>query len=333
MHFSRRWIAFIIGILLILLITEGYLRYHYANSHERGQDFITSYLPTRNEDFPSYVHPSSNNGSHIFYGTNPINIFSSTSQGKVRVIGIGDSHMTGVSEQKWGMLPEDCYASYGIDYGVETECINLGVGGYDISNKEKLLTSYALNWDPDIIILQLLEDDCTFDKTIWQLAPEYPQGAIQHFLAFIEDVNIILYKASYIWRKVWVRFMLKVRDPDSKIPKPYQIDDFQSCTLSLTRFVHTVRESNITLITVLSHNVMFDELWRGSKGKWFLEMNSSLNLSALIIYDVFKDVPLNHLRADDNGHYNQQGYELVHQALSETLFTPILYHSFSEEEI
>lgn len=237
--------------------------------------------------------------------------------GSVQIIGIGDSHMAG------GILPEPCFMA---DYpSPRRECSTLAVGGYNLADYEALFEQ-VLRYNPDVVVIALLDNDCYFPPTIWDLAPDHPEGTIGTMLAMLETPIKLMYRVSYTYRFLWFagsnvgRSLKWIGLPPGESPL-----DLTRCTTHLTRMIEIAARENITLVTFLSHQSYADaetyprndaeqRFWR-----WFLDMNRTYNLSAVILRDAFRGIDPVDLQADLDGHYNEQGYEIARHALQQEL--------------
>lgn len=278
-------------------------------------NLIIKFMPTF-EKPPQYIMPLRKNATHTHDQVPNKKMLSpqwftiQPEAGITRIVGLGDSHMEN------GLLPKDCLI--GENISSRQECLNFGVGGYNLEDKEAYLEKKVFAFGPDVIVLQVLDDDCGFKPTIWDFERR-DSGPLRWLLPVLEVVNKVLYRVSYTHRLFWVKLMQ--HKYDSVRSNPQYDQNLTRCTEILHNFVQFAEQENITLVTILSHAVKYEikDYPRDNAEKqffnWFLKMNQTFNLSAVMLIDEFQGIDYKKLKSDEYGHFNDKGYKIARRAL------------------
>lgn len=323
---GKRWLYGPLILVVTLVLIEWSVRLSLPlmfpvdaqSSWKNWMRFKIGTIPTY-EGLPRYVLPTEHNRTHMqdFDG----NWFSvHPPKGTLRIIGVGDSHL----DYGRGLLESQCFNEKR-PYPPK-ECLVFAAGGYDLADKEALILTRLLEYEPDVIILQLLDDDCHGcpRQTVWDFAPREPGKGGVGVLVALEKLNKFFYRQSSAYRVVWWvgwHAYWRFGNGDEGCPGIVQEEWRVACTKSVARIVDAVRENDIELVTVLSHPVRYDvdEYPRTEQERafeqWFQGVSEVYGLSPVILREEFSGMDYTQLKADEWGHYNSEGYEVARRAL------------------
>ncbi|MFH1850160.1 MAG: SGNH/GDSL hydrolase family protein [archaeon] len=248
-----------------------------------------------------------------------------------RIIGIGDSHMQG-----WGGY--DLTAALerklnNLSDNITFEVLNYGVGGYNLIQKKVLLDEKIKELHPDLLIIQILDNDCSGDRVYLPGSQytiestdfyEVSYGVVIPFVIPLPDrMNRELIRYSHFYRYLSARLYTIKKKLSSNTEENWR--DFLRTEVAMAEILEISDEINAKSVFFLSHQVKYelsdypkyrDE--RISSG-WLNSMDAQLNLSMVRLLPLIKGHDYRELKADEQGHYNRIGYEIATNAIFDAL--------------
>lgn len=240
-----------------------------------------------------------------------------------RIIGIGDSHMEGMSSN---LVYPICEYLNNISKSKKYECLDFGVGGYDLDDKEAIFVNKIVNYNPDLVIFQLLDDDLSYPRKILMpntqvlVDPNYDyvyfgkSFAVPLSVPIPTKINIFLIKNSYFFRFMSEKIYIYQNRNDQEI---MQYNYTKLYEQELYKIIRQSVKFNISIVFVLSHacRYNFEEYPKNydeiKYNEWIHTMDEKYDLHTIYLFDIFREFDYQSLRVDEAGHYNQLGYNLA----------------------
>jgi hypothetical protein len=265
-------------------------------------------------------------GYSLDFNYQPRKFKTNPGPGIFRIIGIGDGHMEGYGGEN--LVYPLCDWLNNKTNSTKFECLDFGVGGYGLTDKRLLFSEKIINYKPQFVIVQLLDDDCNSyglmrNASIIADFPMYEVSAgesIPFSIPLNEDVNKFLIKKSYLYRFLSIlTFQLhKGNHGTNEINASFRI-----CEQNIHEIENIAKKHNISLLFVLSHTIRYNFLdypkyaFEKEFSDWFQEINKTEKLHAVFLYDEFRSYNYSDLQGSEKGPLNLKGYALANKRIIE----------------
>ena len=291
----------------------------YRISSEANIDYEPVYEETSRPGYSSDFHSRefrTEKGDHVF-----------------RIIGIGDSHLyehdgndlTTRLEQELNELTA----------GKTFEVLNFGVGGYNLVQKKILLDEKIKKYHPDLLLIQLLDDDCEIERIFLPRSNvaventpffEVAYGLIIPLsIPLPEKINRELVRLSHFYRFLSLRIHTLKKKKRVYENEEALEENLVRCEAALSEIVEGAEKMDTKTLFFLSHAVRYDfsDYPKYPKEKkftaWFDRAHKELNLEPMRLLDRIRDLDYRELKADDIGHSRAPAYRIANRQILEEL--------------
>jgi hypothetical protein len=323
----------VISILLFLAVCEIISRFSYnaffgfKKARDLSVPAVNKFVVSGNPLIRYEIYRENlPDGYSLDFNYQPRKFKASPGPGIFRIIGIGDSHMEGYGG--YNLVYPLCDWLNNKTNSTKFECIDFGVGGYGLTDKRVLLSEKIVNYKPQFLIVQLLDDDCGSSVFVENASvvvdsrfPFYeisPGEIIPLSIPLSEAANKFLLKKSDFYR-ILSFLVYKIRSggqesTDTDISQ-------EACENDILDINEIAKKHNISVLYVLSHAVKYNMAdypkydYEKKFSDWFREMNIKYGLNTVFILDEFKPYNYSYLKADEQGHYNSIGYSLANKKI------------------
>ena len=265
-----------------------------------------------------------------------------------RIIGVGDSHLyehdgndltTRLEQELNDLSTEKTF-----------EVLNFGVGGYNLVQKKILLDERVKKYHPDLLLIQLLDDDCEIERIFLPKSNvaventpffEVAYGLIIPLsIPLPAKVNRELLRLSHFYRFLSLRIhTLKKRVYKNENELE---ENLVRCEAALNEIIEAAEKINTKTLFFLSHAVRYDfsEYPKYPKEEkftaWFDRVHKELNIEPVRLFDRIRDHDYRELKADDIGHYRAPAYRIANRQILDELLArrlvPVDYSRAAEME-
>ncbi len=244
-----------------------------------------------------------------------------------RIIGLGDSHLESGAHLTDGL--EERLNQLNLTKKVEV--LNFGVGAYNLVQKKILLDEKLKHYDPDIILLQILDDDC-MDERIFlpdsHIAIENtPFFEVQKdiiiplSIPILSGINRELIRYSIFYRFISIKYYnIKKKAISTNLTR-----NTARCDAAMTEIVDITADIESDILVYVSHTMSADfknypsEKWMKNFVDWVNTTEEKHNLSIVRLFDHIKELDYKDYKIDNHGHYNEEMYEIAVQLVIDGL--------------
>jgi lysophospholipase L1-like esterase len=261
-----------------------------------------------------------------------------------RIVGIGDSITFGSNlndNDTYLKKLEYILNTEFLDDNLTFETVNFGLSGYSIIQDKITLERKAIKTNPDLILLQLFENDFSLQKLVRKGAPyaveenveviEYEGEVIPLAIPFPDELNDFLIDNSYFYRKLNIliqNILDKIKE--SKQMKTTDLGVKQNID-ALLEIKKISDQNGLKLLVVIFPGTSGDFKNYPSTQKQFHNIIADVaeknDILLLDLLDVFKSYDYKKIRLDDRGHLNAIGNEITARAIRDKLISENLIPS------